>query len=110
MTTLAPPPLDADAVSRLLEGRHDDPFAVLGPHRRSDALWVTAFDPGAEEMAAVVAGREHPLAPVTGGLFAGPVPDNAAYRLRARGHGSQWEHEDPYRFGPVLSDLDKYLL
>jgi 1,4-alpha-glucan branching enzyme len=108
--TTAQAPLDSATVSRLLEGRHDDPFSVLGPRRHGQATWVTAFDPGAEEMAALVGGREHPLLPVRGGVFSGPVPDGRPYVLRARGHGAEWVGEDPYRFGPVLTDLDEYLL
>ena len=103
-------PLDPATVSRLLQGQHDDPFSVLGPHRHGQATWVAALDPGAEEMAAVVDGQEHPLGRVQGGLFCGQVPDGKPYRIRARGRDAQWEHEDPYRFGPVLSDLDEYLL
>jgi 1,4-alpha-glucan branching enzyme len=32
------------------------------------------------------------------------------YRLRAEGHGATWEFEDPFRFGPVLGEMDEYLL
>jgi 1,4-alpha-glucan branching enzyme len=30
--------------------------------------------------------------------------------LRAEGHGATWEFEDPFRFGPVLGEMDEYLL
>jgi 1,4-alpha-glucan branching enzyme len=110
MATTTQHPLDPGTVSRLLSGRHDDPFSVLGPHRHGGATWVTALDPGAEGMAAVVDGKEWPLLPVEGGLFCGQVPEGRPYHLRGRGHGAQWEYDDAYRFGPVLSDLDEYLL
>jgi 1,4-alpha-glucan branching enzyme len=110
MSTTATPPLDPGAVSRLLAGSHDDPFSVLGPHRHGEQTWVTALDPGAEEMAAVVGRKEFPLGRVEGGLFSGEVPAGKPYRLRGRGGGRQWEYDDAYRFGPVLSDLDEYLL
>ena len=32
------------------------------------------------------------------------------YRLRAANEGGTWEFDDPYRFGPVLGDLDDYLI
>jgi 1,4-alpha-glucan branching enzyme len=110
MTRTLPHPLDAATVARLLQGRHDDPFSVLGPHRVGGATWVTTLDPGAEEMAAVVDGKEHPLPRVEGGLFSGQVPADRPYHLRGRGYGRQWDVEDVYRFGPVLTDFDEYLL
>lgn len=100
------------ALQRLLDGDHDDPFAVLGPHEIDGLRHVTCFDPGAHEMAAVVAGVRHPLDPVPGapGVFRGPVPGDLEYHLRGSANGHVWEMEDPYRFGPVLGDLDEYLL
>ncbi|EPX87363.1 alpha-1,4-glucan:alpha-1,4-glucan 6-glycosyltransferase [Rubellimicrobium thermophilum DSM 16684] len=58
----------------------------------------------------MVDGQEHPLPRLEGPLFAGTIPPGRPYRLRGRGHGGQWEHEDAYRFGPVLTDFDEYLL
>ena len=117
MTEPSPPPrtsppaplLDAETVSRLLAGSHDDPFAVLGPHDRAGRRVVVAFDPGAQELAAVVGGAETPLPRLRDGLFGGEVPPGR-YHLRGRGYGGQWDYEDAYRFGPILSDLDEYLL
>ncbi len=102
---------DAEA---LVQGRHGDPFAVLGPHRHKSgwvvralapqaaAVWVRT-DAGETEMT-----RVHP-----DGLFAAPVDKAAAgaYRLRlVLGDGQSWTIDDPYRFGPVLGDLDIHLL
>ena len=45
------------------------------------------------------------------GLFAGPVDDiGDHYRLRVRYDSDEVEVEDPYRFPPILSDLDLHLL
>ncbi|MCC5974102.1 MAG: 1,4-alpha-glucan branching protein GlgB [Rubellimicrobium sp.] len=107
----APHPLAPDTVHRLLSARHDDPFAVLGPHKHGRTTWVTAIDPGAESLSAVIAGKEHPLPRVEGALFCGKVPAGKPYALRGRGwDGAVWDHDDAYRFGPVLSDFDEYLL
>ncbi|WP_102223617.1 1,4-alpha-glucan branching protein GlgB [Acidimangrovimonas sediminis] len=104
-------PIDPQAARAILTGAHADPFAVLGPHRRGDAVVVTAFVPGAETLQVVQDGTATPLAPVgREGLFAGPIPQDAAYRLRAEGGGESWEFDDPYRFGPVLGEIDEYLL
>ena len=37
----------ASDFQRLIQGHHDDPFALLGPHFADDTQYVTAFDPGA---------------------------------------------------------------
>ncbi len=103
---------DLSVLNRIIEGRFDDPFAVLGPQRRGRVRHVTAFDPGATEMAAMVAGKAYPLEPVSGypGLFSGKVAGAKPYLLRGRGGGEEWLVEDAYRFGPVLGEMDEYLL
>ncbi|MBI1416464.1 MAG: 1,4-alpha-glucan branching protein GlgB [Limimaricola sp.] len=103
-------PISADTIARLQDARHDDPFAVLGPHKHGRATWVTAIDPGAYELAAVVGNKTYPLTRAAGPVFCGKVPAKP-YRLRGTGaDGTTWDYDDAYRFGPVLSDLDEYLL
>ena len=101
-----------EVLAALLRGDYSDPFAVLGPRGQGKARTVTAFDPGASGMAAVTAGKVHVLAPVDGcaGLFHGPVPGTGAYRLRGGRDGESWEMDDAYRFGPVMGELDEYLI
>jgi 1,4-alpha-glucan branching enzyme len=103
-------PLTPETILRLTSARDDDPFSVLGPHRVGRATWVTAIDPGAETLAAVVGRKEYPLDRIEGPLFRGKVPAGKPYRLRGRGAGAEWDYDDAYRFGPVLSDFDEYLL
>ena len=60
-------------------------------------------------------GRRVPMARVhPDGFFEAPFPDRDAafpYRLAVEnGEGHAWEFEDPYRFGPVLTDFDLHLL
>ncbi|MBF9036427.1 1,4-alpha-glucan branching protein GlgB [Rhodobacterales bacterium HKCCE2091] len=93
------------------EGRHGNPFSILGPHKRGRATWLTAFDPGAETLAARVDGRRHPLPRIDGqpGLFQGKIPGGKPYTLEGRNAlGQEWSVEDPYRFGPVLGEQDEY--
>ncbi|MEM6823899.1 MAG: 1,4-alpha-glucan branching protein GlgB [Pseudomonadota bacterium] len=97
----------------IAEGRCDDPFGVLGQHKLSGRLTVTAFAPDAARLWAERAGKAHELSPVAeiDGAFAGRVPGKGDYLLRARSHrGDEWTFEDPYRFGPVLGEMDEYLL
>jgi 1,4-alpha-glucan branching enzyme len=105
------PHLSVDAVAALLEARHGDPFSLLGPHRVGRTRWVTAIDPGAHTLCAVSGGKRYPLERVQGVLFSGKVPGTKPYTLEGTGmDGATWTYEDAYRFGPVLTDLDEYLL
>ncbi len=101
-----------DAARRIIEGVHEDPFSVLGLHMRGGRPSVIAFDPGAEALFAVAGGEEHPLEPVPDapGLFAGALPERGPYRLKGQGAGAEWAYDDPFRFGPVLGEIDEYLL
>ena len=105
---------EADALA-LVDARHADPFAVLGPHLTAQGLAIRAFVPHAETLQAVTeAGQvvdlvqRHPA-----GLFEGlaeGVAAGLAYRLRAVNADGAWELDDPYRFGPSLGEMDDHLL
>jgi 1,4-alpha-glucan branching enzyme len=72
---------------------------------------VRVFLPEASQVVALVPdGSERELSQIDpAGLFAGPV-GSGQYRLRARYGEQEIEFEDAYRFPPVLSDFDLYLL
>ena len=93
---------DADARA-LATGTHPDPFAVLGRH--GGEVRVLAF--GAK---AVCAGGES-LAPhpASGDVFTGPAPD-AAYTIERDYGGTTHSEADAYAFGPVIGEMDEYLL
>ncbi|MFO1266171.1 MAG: 1,4-alpha-glucan branching protein GlgB [Rubrivivax sp.] len=109
--------LDAASVEALVGGRHGDPFALLGPHRGSDGrLHVRALLPGAKAVAVRFADgppwpcrRRH-----AAGLFeadAGARDASARYQLEVTwGDGSTATLDDPYRFGPLLGEMDVWLL
>ncbi|KPQ18502.1 MAG: 1,4-alpha-glucan branching enzyme GlgB [Rhodobacteraceae bacterium HLUCCO18] len=104
----------AEALARVRDGTHDDPFSVLGPHDGPTGRTIRAFQPDAAQLRALQDGTEAtPLQPVAGvpGAFVGALPGDGAYRLEARNsEGATWVHDDPYRFGPVLGDIDEYLI
>ena len=105
-----PPQLSPDNQAALAEGRCSQPFSILGPRPHGEGQWLTVFHPDLASLAAVGAGGTVPLARVAGDLFAGPIPAGP-YRLKARsGGGVEWTFEDPYRFGPVLGEMDLHLL
>lgn len=106
------------AMDAVVEARHGDPFAVLGPHEVEGGIVIRAFVPGAMRLEVVeqaggaaigTLDQRHPA-----GFFEGVLkgrPSWLAYRFRATSHeGVVWECEDPYRFGPVLGPLDDHLM
>jgi 1,4-alpha-glucan branching enzyme len=104
--------LPADAFA-IIEGRHSDPFRYLGPHVENDHAVVRAFLPEASDVEAIdERGHAASLARLhEAGLFAGILPrDVTRYQLRARFGDTVVELQDPYRFPPILSDFDLYLL
>lgn len=107
-----PPHMTPEDLDRLLQGRHAAPFDVLGCHTRAGKTWLVALAPGAEGLSAIFARKSVDLQRLAGPVFAAQVPKSKhPYLLRARyADGTVWEHDDPYRFGPVLGELDQYLL
>jgi 1,4-alpha-glucan branching enzyme len=104
--------LSAEACA-ILEGRHSDPFHYLGPHTESDHTIVRAFLPDAQRVDVIDAhGEAAALARLhEDGLFAGVLPNGSkSYQLRARFGDTVVDLDDPYRFPPVLTDCDLYLL
>lgn len=107
---------DAGAVAAIVEGRHGDPFAVLGMHGgHGQPLTVRTFQPGARAVR-VLAG-DALVAELTlthaAGFFEGEVPNRTErfpYRLRISWAVGESTVEDPYRFGQILGEMDVYLL
>ena len=104
--------LDRGAAEAIAGGWHGDPFGVLGPHKVAKGWEVRAFVPGADRLWLVTGKTQVEAEPYPGlpGLFTCAMARKAAYRFRAEGHGNTWDFDDPYRFGPVLGELDEYLL
>src|SRR3981189_2646379 len=104
--------LPAEAYA-IVEGRHSDPFHYLGLHKEGDKTVVRAFLPEASNVEAIGEhGETAQLARIhDSGLFAGALPNGSKrYQLRARFGDHVVDLDDPYRFPPVLSDFDLYLL
>jgi 1,4-alpha-glucan branching enzyme len=93
----------------LLQGTHDDPFAVLGPHGdrvrvlAPGARTVTLLDAGGNTLAAVQ--------PVYGdAIFEAQLAASQPYRLRIDWDGVIQITEDPYRFSLLLAgeEIDRF--
>jgi 1,4-alpha-glucan branching enzyme len=104
--------IDPNAVSALVDGRHGDPFAILGAHPHADRTIVRVFLPGAtgvellDPASGSVAARFDLVHPA--GLFAA-MTELPRYRLRITWPDAVQETEDPYAFGLLLGDLDLHL-
>jgi 1,4-alpha-glucan branching enzyme len=104
-------------IADLTAARHGDPFSVLGMHATGNGVFVRALLPHADRVQVIEASTGRALASLEqvdpAGLFDGPVPRRKnpfAYRLRVTWGGTTTELEDPFRFPPVLGELDVWLL
>ena len=101
-----------DAVA---QGRHHDPFAILGVHRDGKRRVVRTMQPQAAAVALVDAqGAILAEAELVhkNGLFVAELPPRVRrYRLQVTlPSGHTYFTEDPYRFAATLGDMDLYLL
>lgn len=101
--------LHPDALRALLDGRHGDPFAVLGPHDTASGRILRVLLPGALAVTAEGEGEAVSLHPVAEGLFEGRCPAGS-YRLRIQWREAVQVTEDPYAFPPLLGEFDLHLL
>ena len=109
--------LNPQDIELICSARHGDPFSVLGPHAQDGGVSIRAFLPGARQVEVLDTGSGHLLGTLekrhADGFFEGvpAVPVPATYGLLV-----QWDNyqttliEDPYRFGPVLGEVDVWLL
>jgi 1,4-alpha-glucan branching enzyme len=103
-------------IDALVRGDCGDPFSLLGPHLEGPAgIVVRCFYPTATRVWVIDhSGKE--LAELErwheAGFFAGPIgtPHRNPYRLRISLPDRMIEIDDPYRFPPILGDLDIHLL
>ena len=116
-----------DTISQLIEGRHENPFELLGPHeidysgRR--ALAVRAYLPTSNQAWVVDPTHADQSLPMRrihpAGLFEAicPMPNgngNGSQRYLLRVAGEDGEKaitmHDPYSFPHLLTDYDRHLL
>ncbi len=84
---------------------------MLGPH---GATRVRVLLPGAQGVEVIqtktATAAINQLQPLQGGLFEGRIDPAQPYLLTIDWGGGTQTTEDPYSFGPLLSDFDLYLL
>jgi 1,4-alpha-glucan branching enzyme len=106
--------IEPGSVQALVEGRHGDPFSILGPHPVANGSLVRVFMPGAKSVEVLRRERDAEAERLhlvhADGLFAGRLDHQASYRLRVHWPDAIQEMEDPYSFGMLLGDLDLHLI
>ena len=100
------------ALQQLVDARHPDPFAVLGPHATGDGVLVRVILPHAETVSIVEGG--HAMQRIEGSdIFEwegepGQIPERYRLIWRDDEHREHITH-DPYCYPPQLGDLDLHL-
>ena len=111
--------LPATVILAIVGADYEDPFAVRGLHPMgSKGRWVIrTFQPGADRVQLIHAETGAVLAELDlehrAGLYSATVRGHTEpfpYRLRVTWGDFSEDLEDPYRFPPVLGELDTHLL
>ena len=105
--------LDRAIVDAIARGDLSDPFSILGPHPVGSGWQVRSFIPGADSATLQTAdGPPRQMQRLDDrGVFAVHLDERPApYSLLARNAAAEWRVVDPYQFGPLLGELDEYLI
>ena len=103
-------------LERLVSGQHHDPHSILGAHPGPDGIVVRALRPLARSVTLVLDdGRRVPMTHLYQGVFTVVLPDEKVpdYRIATSYSPDEEDEtvaEDPYRFLPLLSEYDLYLI
>ena len=110
--------LSKDEMEAVINGNHDDVFAVLGIHRDkgSKNVFIRAYNPHAKNIEVIKKDNGDSLGKMSKiderGFFQinlGNV-ENFAYKFKIENDiGNTYYAEDVYRFMPTLGDIDIYL-
>ncbi|MEP6777979.1 MAG: alpha-amylase family glycosyl hydrolase, partial [Chthoniobacterales bacterium] len=108
--------LPTDELRTFIAGAHADPFRILGPHRVGENLVIRIFRPDAIEVRIVTTNDGAEFAAnrlERDGFFQAILPGMSRdidYRVRVtRSDGSDVIIHDPYRYGPIMGDVDVHL-
>jgi 1,4-alpha-glucan branching enzyme len=110
------PTLDHWTIEAICRGEHGSPFDVLGPHGAGERLAIRAWLPEAHFVTVLdLKGERIINLPKLDarGLFGGTIPRHARpfpYRLLVEWRDATLIVDDPYRFPPLLTTDDAWLL
>ncbi|ANI30506.1 glycogen branching protein [Yersinia entomophaga] len=108
---------EQNVINQVICGNYSDPFSILGMHKVADMLQVRALLPDAKEVWVVDCKTNKKVTRLdcidSRGFFAAVIPRRKnpfRYQLAVIWADSTEIIEDPYRFGPLLQDIDSWLL
>ncbi|MDG2914973.1 1,4-alpha-glucan branching protein GlgB [Bisgaard Taxon 10/6] len=106
-----------DTINAFFDGRHADPFAVLGMHETDNGIEVRALLPDAGQVVVIDKETQDEVCELSRiderGFFAGVMPQRDSffnYQLQVSWGKDVLRIEDPYRFHPMIQELDNWLL
>ncbi len=110
--------IDRDVINALIAGHFADPFSVLGMHKTTAGLEVRALLPDATDVWVIEPENRRATSAKlecldSRGFFSGVIPRRKnffRYQLAVVWHGQQNLIDDPYRFGPLIQEMDAWLL
>ena len=104
-------------INQFFDGTHSDPFSVLGMHETDNGIEIRALLPDASRVSVIDKENQDTVCELDclddRGFFAGVVPktrDFFTYQLQVYWGKESQILEDPYRYHPMISDLDEWLL
>lgn len=108
---------DHEVITALVAGRYADPFAFLGMHLTNEGLVVRALLPDASAVTLIDSKNGRKVAELNcedpRGVFVvalGRRKKPFRYHFAVTWNEQSYLVEDPYRFGPLLQDIDSWLL
>lgn len=109
--------MDRRVINALVSGHFADPFSLLGMHKTDKGLEVRALLPDASEVWVIETSTGNKCVQLVcldpRGFFQGVIPKRKTpfrYQLAVTWHGQQNLIDDAYRFGPLLPEMDSWLL
>jgi len=105
-------PVERRELDLLIEGRHGQPHAILGPHPHDGGVTVRAYKPLASRVVVRYGDASVELEHEYSGIWAGvlPVAEVPDYRIEVTYTGDPLVLDDPYRFLPTLGPTDLHLI
>ncbi len=108
----APVPVLTAELDAVVDGSHQQPHDVLGPHAGNGSLTIRVLRPSAKSVSIVDGSALIPMVHEHRGVWVATlggtnVPD---YRLSVTYSGDPLPSDDPYRFLSTLGELDQHLV
>jgi len=104
-------------INSFFDGKHADPFAVLGMHETHNGIEIRALLPDADKVEVIDKETQSMVVALERvderGFFSAIVPNVNhffAYQFKVYWGSDVHLIEDPYRFHPMINDLDQWLL